>query len=538
MKNDMTRRTFMKTASATTAGVTIATGFNPFAFAANEKIRVGLIGVGNQGAYHVKAGLAGNADQLQIAAVCDCFLPHQKAGVMYAQCANAGIGFEPGEHPSKLPPDLMAKAKAAFKPAAYYDYKEMLANEELDAVIIATPLDRHYQMVMDCLDAGKYVFCEKTMTYTIEEGRDIVKKCHDTGKFVQVGHQRRYNPKYELAMNMAHEQQLIGRINFMHAQWHRNSNWRRALGPLADYQPNEQEAKYITDIERHLNWRMYHETSHGLYSELMTHQSDIANWFLRKPPARVQAFGGLDYWRDGRDVDDNILVSFEYDMKPGDEGFATISPRSALQKMAQVNKAYTVRFVYSSILANAKMGSSESICGDWGSVTLTERDGCFYFPEPAPHAEQAAKLAEAKAAKAAEDNPETPKEDAPALTSGGSLMVSVAGAKEGKEMLSTCDLQEADVYQFAAFIEGCKGGPVPRTNQMCGLTTAITCNMAYESRQQGKIMEIDPALYTFDFETPPAFGYEYDASRYDCAPMPEEAPGEETPEIPAQAPDA
>jgi predicted dehydrogenase len=531
MKNDMTRRSFMKTASATTAGVTIATGFNPFAYAANEKVRIGLIGTGNQGAWHIKTGLAGNADGMEIAAVCDCFAPHQKAGVMYSQCANAGIGFAPGEHPSKLPADLKAKAKAAFKPVGYYDYQEMLANEDIDAVVISTPLDRHYKMVMDSLDAGKYVFCEKTMTYTIEEGREVVQKCHDTGKFVQVGHQRRYNPKYELAMSMAYEKELFGRINFIHAQWHRNNYWRRNLGALADYKPNPEEAKFIDDIERHLNWRMYHETSHGLYSELMTHQSDIANWFLRKAPARVQAFGGLDYWRDGRDVDDNILVSFEYDMAPGDDGFATITPRSSLQKMARINKPYTVRFVYSSILANGKQGSSESICGDWGSVTLTERDGCHYFPEPAPRAEAAAKMAAAKAEQSGE---EAPKEADAGYTSGASLMLSDEDAKKGVEMLANCDLHEADVYQFADFIKGCQGGPVPRTNQMCGLTTAITCNKAYESRQQGKIVEIDPALYTFDFETPDPYGYTWDEAKYGCEGMStggdaEEAPAEEAP---------
>ena len=84
-----------------------------------------------------------------------------------------------------------------------------ITNEEIDAVVVSTPLDTHYQITMDCLDAGKYVFCEKTLTYTIEEARNIVQKCCDTGLFVQVGHQRRYNPKYNLGMQMAYDTGLL-----------------------------------------------------------------------------------------------------------------------------------------------------------------------------------------------------------------------------------------------------------------------------------------------------------------------------------------
>jgi predicted dehydrogenase len=527
MKRMITRRRFLKTAGAGTAGLTIATGFNPFTYAANEKVRVGVLGIGNQGAYHVKTGLAANAADVHIAAVCDCFLPHQKSGVMFAQCANGGIGFLPGEHPRDLKdkhPAIYEKARAAFKPKGYYDYREMIAQEDLDAVIISTPLRDHYPMTMACLDAGLQVFCEKTMTWSIDEAREVVRRCHDTNRFVQVGHQRRYNPKYRCGMDAAYGKEMLGRIHFIHAQWHRNHYWRRHLGPLADYKQNDQETAFFTDIERHLNWRMYEETSHGLYSELMTHQSDVANWFLRKIPARVHAFGGTDYWRDGRDVDDNIQVTFEYDLAPGDEGFFTITPRSEAQKMARINKGYGVRFVYSSILSNARQGCSESICGDWGSLRLTERDGCLYYPEAAPAREAAAKLkaAEARGQKASTEG---------GIHTLGSLMESVAAADNGLPVLGTCTLEEADVYQFAAFVKSVRTNTPPAANQMCGLAATITANKALEARQSGATVEIDPALFAFDFETPDAFSWTFNREAYDCAPVEQETEGEGQPVI-------
>ena len=115
----------------------------------------------------------------------------------------------------------------------------------------------------------------------------VVQKCHDTGKFVQVGHQRRYNPKYNLGMWMTYDRGMLGRITHITAQWHRNNQWRRPVPK--DYVLNEEEKKYIPDFELHMNWRLFDEVSGGLYTELATHQTDIANWFLGQSPLREMA---------------------------------------------------------------------------------------------------------------------------------------------------------------------------------------------------------------------------------------------------------
>jgi len=486
MSNNLSRRNFMKAAGAT-AGFMIAAGYSPFSYAQNEKVRVGCIGTGGQGTFHIRDGLTG-ATEIEIAAVCDVFLPHQREAVKYAQLSNAGVTLTEGK---KLTDEEKQRASQALKPNAYYDYHEMLTKEQLDAVVIATPLNTHFPITMDCLAAGKFVFCEKTLVRSIEDGRALITKCNELGKWVQVGHQRHYNPKYNMAMGLVYDEGRIGRITHLTAQWHRNHFWRRVLPE--GYVLNDEEKQYITDLEKHLNWRIYEETSEGLFTELATHQTDVANWFMRAIPKRVHTFAGLDYWRDGRTTDDNILLSFEYEQSPGDPGFIPIDQRSQFQKLNQINRGYKVRFVYSSILANAKRGASELIQGDKGTIELTEQK-CYLFGEDY--------VTQSAAAISAEDQAKT-------TASGGTRQVSNEALKEGVELLGDVTLQTPDVYQFRAFANCIKNGTVPRSNQMVGYTTAITAISAVQSKKEGKVVEIDPAWIQFDFETP-SF-YDYDA---------------------------
>lgn len=531
--SEVNRRDFMKTAG-TAGAFMIAQGINVKSYAQNDKVQVACIGTGGQGTFHVRTGLAGT-ENIQIVGIADVFAPHQKSGRLYGQISNAKVMMGEGQRFSDLDPDTQEKVKAAPRPDGFYDYKEMLATlgDKIDAVVIATPLNTHYQITMDCLDAGKYVFCEKTMVQTIEEGRQVVIKCHETGKFVQVGHQRHYNPKYNMAMDFVYGKGYLGRITHMTAQWHRNNNWRRNWQQEygADYQLNDDEKKYITDLEKHLNWRMYADTSGGLFTELAAHQTDVANWFMQKPPARVHTFAGLDYWRDGRDVADNIVLAYEYNQKPGDPGFITIDTRSQLQDASKVNKSYTVRFVYTSILANQKRGASELIQGDNGTLELSETV-CKFYAEPV--------WVEAPPKKKEAADPNAKKEegdDASSIVTGGTLLTpeQMKALAEGKELLGTCDILPADIYQFEAFAHHIKNGGVPRTNQMVGHITAVGVLAAIDSMKEGRTIEIDPAWYTFDFEVPSAVEYEFDISKYNCKEMDEPKPEEKKAEEKAPA---
>src|SRR5262249_46447896 len=132
-------------------------------------------------------------------------------------------------------PAIKAKRDEFWNTHCYLDYREMLAKEKdnIDAVLIATPFKTHYQIVMDCLDAGKQVFCEKTMAHSVDCCRKIVEKCHSTGKFVQVGHQRRYNPEYIHAVQ-DYASGRAGRVQYIEGQWHRYGDWRRPNPMMPD----------------------------------------------------------------------------------------------------------------------------------------------------------------------------------------------------------------------------------------------------------------------------------------------------------------
>ncbi len=470
MSKGFTRREFLKAAGAT-AGVAVAAGYSPFSYAANNRVRVGCIGTGGQGNFHLRGGLS-LVEELDVVAVCDVYKQHLQRGQMMAG----------GEHVQ-----------------TFVDYRQMLDEVELDAVVISTPQHNHYPIVMDALDAGKYVFCEKTLTYDIEEARNIVTKCHETGLFCQVGHQRRHNPQYNKAVWLAREQNAIGRIHHMTAQWHRNNDWRR---PIPNIELDEEERQYIDDLERHLNWRLYRDFSGGLMCEFGTHQIDIFAWFLGAMPSKVSGYGGIDYWRDGRDVQDNVATIWEFNINQGHDGFTPINPRNALQDEFDINMPYQVRATYTSIDANAQRGANELIQGDMGTFFTSEMEGCYVYGERATERRDAGAPAPAEEELDAD-------ELADVITSGETLEGLPPEAYEERLPIEIASTKSANELQFQALADCIREGGHPQNNEMVGLMATIMGICGMEACRDNKEVDIDPALYTFDFPTPDPFTYEY-----------------------------
>ncbi|MCH8805963.1 MAG: Gfo/Idh/MocA family oxidoreductase [Planctomycetes bacterium] len=104
----------------------------------------------------------------------------------------------------------------------YVDYREMLEQERnIDAVIVATPDWVHAEQAVSCLEAGKHVYCEKEMSNTLEGARQMVKAARRTGKLLQIGHQRRSNPRYGHAIKLIEKDKILGRITHCYGQWNR-----------------------------------------------------------------------------------------------------------------------------------------------------------------------------------------------------------------------------------------------------------------------------------------------------------------------------
>jgi predicted dehydrogenase len=320
------RRTFLG-ASASLALAPLVAGAAQ-GEASGEPLRVAVIGSGARGSDLIRA--LSTIESATLVAVADDYPPHLEQGLKYA--GPQAIGFA--------------------------DYRKLLTEAKPQAVVVAVPLHLHFPIASAVLEAGCDLFLEKTMCRTLDEAEQLARRVIASGRVFQIGLQRRANPIYLQAAAMI-SSGMIGQITAIKAQWHRNNNWRRPI-PLA-----KSEAGWPA-LERRLNWRLYRDTSAGLMAELGSHQLDVVNWFLKATPKRVVAAGGIDYWRDGREVFDNIFCTYEYELPSVEQPSAGPGPSS------------TVRVTYSSLGNNAYEGAAELILGTRGTLYLTSTKGLLF----------------------------------------------------------------------------------------------------------------------------------------------------------------
>jgi predicted dehydrogenase len=220
----------------------------------------------------------------------------------------------------------------------YADFRAMLDRNDLDAVVVATPLGLHAQHVLPALASGRHVYGEKTLAYTLDEARQIVSAVAQHKRIFQIGHQYRYSPWIRAAVARV-QQGEIGEVTHIHGYWNRNNDWRRPVPDPA--------------LERLINWRLYNEWSLGLIAELGSHHMDIANWVFGCTPTEALGSGSICRYHDGRETDDNVQVVLSY-------------PEGR-------------RFIFTSMTDNAKMGDQLWLYGTKGSLNLTLEDATFYY---------------------------------------------------------------------------------------------------------------------------------------------------------------
>jgi predicted dehydrogenase len=201
------------------------------------------------------------------------------------------------------------------------DYRAVLDNKDIDAVVIATPDHWHKRMVLDALAAGKHVYIEKPLTWSLEEGEEILKAEKAAGKLIQVGSQGKTSALTAKAREIVQSGEL-GQITMVRMSNHRNSaqgawkyeippdasprtiDWKAFLGPRPD-RP--------FDARTFFQWRCWWEFSGGVATDLFVH---LLTWLHEvmdvKAPASVVSQGGLYFWKDGRDVPDVMNSIFEY----------------------------------------------------------------------------------------------------------------------------------------------------------------------------------------------------------------------------------
>ncbi len=338
-KTEMDRRAFLRASGLVAGGLLFAPAIGRAqGSSANDELQVAVVGLGLQGQVLIEAML--NIPGLRFRAVCDIWESVRNGG----QNRLRSRGHEVN---------------------AYENIEDMLEKEkDLDVAIIATPDLWHAPHTNLCLKAGLHVYCEKMMARTVEEARSMVLTARETGKLLQIGHQRRSNPRYIHAYrNLIGRAALPGRITNINAQWNRavsgDVSWNKRFA-----MPRELLNRYgYEDMFQFRNWRWFKELSGGPISDLGAHQIDIFNWYLDAYPKTVFASGGADYFPN-REWYDNVMVIYEYDTKAG-----------------------PVRAFYQALTTTSAGGGYwESFMGDEGSIKMSENPNfCkVYREERAP----------------------------------------------------------------------------------------------------------------------------------------------------------
>ncbi|MFC1541822.1 Gfo/Idh/MocA family protein [Candidatus Latescibacterota bacterium] len=300
------RRTFLKATTAATGALAFG-GLMPLkVLGANDRVNMGLIGVGGMGTAHLNS-LMENMEEfnVNIGAVCDVYKRR------------------------------ITKAAEATGAEGYMDYRKLLENKDIDAVLIATPDHWHCKMAIDAMDAGKHVYVEKPMTLTVEQAIELRNAVKKYGKKLQVGPQNTSMDQYWNAQKEIRNGG-VGKVTYAQGSYNRNvrggafNQWfliDETAGPHMDgedYIDWKMWLGYEWGLAPRIPWnpehffrfRKYFQYNGGVATDLLYHT--LAPLLLSisgengEFPRRVTAGGGLYILKDGRDIPDvfNMIVDY------------------------------------------------------------------------------------------------------------------------------------------------------------------------------------------------------------------------------------
>ncbi|MBO0719617.1 MAG: Gfo/Idh/MocA family oxidoreductase [Blastocatellia bacterium] len=291
-ESNYSRREFINQTTTIAAGAALTAASWNKVLGANDRLRLGVIGTGNRGSdvmswFHKES-------EVEITSVCDVYDKHLQNGLKITE----------------------GKAKP------YTDYRALLDSKDVDAVLAATPDPWHKQMAIDACKAGKDIYIEKPLTFSLEEGHEIIKTVKATNRVLQVGLQQRSGEHYKLAKSEYIDKGKLGKITLVRTWWHGNGyhlrkapfteqpaglDWKAFLGPVK-YRP--------FDAQQFYNWRAYLDFGGGQITDLFTHWIDVVHWYLGEDlPISATAAGGVFNYNDGRTAPDTISLQLEYPSK-------------------------------------------------------------------------------------------------------------------------------------------------------------------------------------------------------------------------------
>jgi predicted dehydrogenase len=541
----ITRRDFL--AGTVAAGVATGAGLGSLYFgygaSVGDPLRVGVLGTGDEGSVLIGAH---TPEYLNVVAIADIrpFNVHR---------AFHGDVSSPSAY--QVRPGLMAKYGWSTEDAArervkvYGGYEELLADKDIEAVIIALPLHLHAEAAIRAMRAGKHVLTEKLMGHSIHECKEMGRVSRETGKLLATGHQRHYSILYDDAVHTIGTARLIGDVHAIRAQWHRGNlpgkdswkpplpddaglvkrlaGWKKEIetakpadvdrlqkqiaqleAQLADVAVDAAAHGYTqmtladgeprTPLEELIRWRLWNRTGGGLMAELGSHQLDAAGIFVsclhgkgkKVQPLSVTAVGNRSIFPADREVDDHVFCMYEYPA-PGyfDEAGGVADP----------NKKVVV--TYSSINGNGFGGYGEVVMGTKGTLILEqERDALLY--------KDAAKDTRVTVAKTKDG---TPTLDTTESGGGGGTAAATGGGAGAPPSRGYTEEMEHWAW--------CIRNPAPENQPRCkpevaiaDAVIALVSNIALANPQTQPRIEFKPEWFDIADDTTPE-GVKPDASR-------------------------
>jgi predicted dehydrogenase len=418
----ITRRDFLATVTAgAAAGAGLGSLYFGYGKSAGDPLRVGVLGTGDEGGVLIGAI---SPDYIRVVGIAD-IRPYNRFRAFH------GDGSSPSA--VKARPGLMAKYDWTSEDAArrnvkvYEAYEDLLADPDVEAVIIALPLHLHSVAAVKAMRAGKHVLTEKLMGHSVRECKEMSRVSRETGKILATGHQRHYSILYDNAVHTIGTAGLIGDVHSIRAQWHRGNvpgkdSWKppmpgdeaivkqlaslqKALDSAAPadidalrkrvaqaenqvLDASVDAAKFgygsmtlpdgstRTPLEELIRWRLWQRTGGGLMAELGSHQLDAAGIFVsathgkgkKIKPLTVMAVGNRSIFPADREIDDHVYCMYEYPA-PGyfDEAGNVADP----------NKKIVV--TYSSINGNGFGGYGEVVMGTAGTLILEQEQDVMLY---------------------------------------------------------------------------------------------------------------------------------------------------------------
>lgn len=299
----ISRREFLAKSAIGAAGIVMASsvGFVPrAAFGANDKLSIGMIGVGIRGGQLLSDIMKVDKDlNVEVTAICDTYRVRRE--------------------------EIAAKVKAQYgkDPRQFSNYEDLLALKDIDAVIIATPDFAHAIILTAAIKAGKDVYCEKPMARDLEWANKAMDANASAKRIIQVGTQRRSEGAWKGAAKLV-QSGVLGTISRVEIGWNDcGPRWKKNVSAI---KPEDVDWKRFLmdkknqpfDPHRYAEWQLYRDFTNGPMAVLGAHYFDVGLWMMNaKFPTTAVANGGHYIWKDGREHEDTIYAIFDFP-----EGFA------------------------------------------------------------------------------------------------------------------------------------------------------------------------------------------------------------------------